>query len=101
MILSELKYESGKIVGGYNNRTLYVNLSTNEIKIKPVTEGMKEKFIGGKGFDLWLMWNSFPKNKIVKWDDPENEICIASGPLSGTSFIPGFGKIYCNHRFSP
>jgi aldehyde:ferredoxin oxidoreductase len=28
----------------------------------------------------------------VKWDDPENEICIASGPLSGTSFIPGSGK---------
>ena len=92
MILSELKYESGKIVGGYNNRTLYVNLSTNEIKIKPVTDGMKEKFIGGKGFDLWLMWNSLPKDKIVKWDDPENEICIASGPLSGTSFIPGSGK---------
>jgi len=52
---------------------------------------MKEKFIGGKGFDLWLMWNSLPK-KIVKWDDPENEICIASGPLGGTTFYPGSGK---------
>jgi len=92
VILSELKYEAKPIVKGYNNRTLYVNLDTNEIKIKPVTEGMKEKFIGGKGFDLWLMWNSFPKDKIVKWNDTENEICIASGPLSGTNFIPGSGK---------
>ncbi|MBN2154524.1 MAG: aldehyde:ferredoxin oxidoreductase [Candidatus Lokiarchaeota archaeon] len=92
MILSEMKYEMHPIEKGYNNRTLYVNLTTNEIQIKLVTQGMKETFTGGKGFDLWLMWNSLPKDRIVKWNDPENEICIASGPLSGTNFIPGSGK---------
>jgi len=53
---------------------------------------MKEKFIGGKGFDLWLMWNSLPKERELKWDDPENEICISSGPLGGSVFYPGSGK---------
>jgi aldehyde:ferredoxin oxidoreductase len=92
MILAELKYEHKEMERGYTNRTLYINLETNEIKIKPVTKEMKEKFIGGKGFDLWLMWNSLPKDKIVKWDDPENEICIASGPLGASTYYPGAGK---------
>ncbi|MFX1250702.1 MAG: aldehyde ferredoxin oxidoreductase family protein [Promethearchaeota archaeon] len=73
-------------------RTLYVNLSTNEIRIKPVSEEMKMKFIGGKGFDLWLLWNSLPWDKTVKWDDPENEVCLACGPLGGTPVYPGSGK---------
>ncbi|MHA2294873.1 MAG: aldehyde ferredoxin oxidoreductase family protein [Candidatus Hodarchaeales archaeon] len=92
MVIAELKYELKATEKGYAGRTLYINLSTYEIKIKPVTDEMKEKFTGGKGFDLWLMWNSLPKNKIVKWNDPENEICIASGPLGGTTFYPGSGK---------
>lgn len=92
MILAEKKYEIHEVQKGYANRTLYINLSKNEIIIKPVTDEMKEKFIGGKGFDLWLMWNSLPKEKKVKWDDPENEICISSGPLGGSIFYPGSGK---------
>ncbi|MFW9995066.1 MAG: aldehyde ferredoxin oxidoreductase family protein [Candidatus Odinarchaeota archaeon] len=92
MVITELKYELKPVEKGYAGRTLYINLSTNEIKIKPVSDEMKEKFNGGKGFDLWLMWNSLPKDRIVKWDDPENEICIASGPLGGTTFYPGSGK---------
>ena len=92
MILAEKKYDIHEVQKGYANRTLYVDLSKNEIIIKSVTDEMKDKFIGGKGFDLWLMWNSLPKDKIVKWNDPENEICISSGPLGGSIFYPGSGK---------
>ncbi|TKJ19614.1 MAG: aldehyde:ferredoxin oxidoreductase [Promethearchaeota archaeon Loki_b32] len=92
MILAEKKYKIQEVQNGYANRTLYLNLSKNEISIKPVSDEMKEKFIGGKGFDLWLMWNSLPKDRIIKWDDPENEICISSGPLGGSIFYPGSGK---------
>jgi len=77
---------------GYNLRTLHVDLSNNVIKEKPVSIEMKEKFIGGKGFDLWLLWNSIPKDGITKWNDPENEVCISSGPLGGTTLYPGSGK---------
>lgn len=92
MTISEFKYELGKVEKGYNNRTLYVDLSNMRIISKPVSKGMKEKFTGGRGFDLWLLWNALPKNRIIKWDDPENEICIASGPLGGTPVYPGSGK---------
>ncbi len=92
MVLAELKYEHQDMIKGYTGRTLYINLTTNEIKIKPVTNEMKEKFIGGRGFDIWLMWNSLPKDRIVKWNDPENEICIATGPLGASTYYPGGGK---------
>jgi len=92
LTLADFKYDLGKVEKGYNNRTLYVDLSTMKITSNPVSKDMKEKFIGGRGFDLWLLWNALPKNRVVKWDDPENEICIACGPLGGTPVYPGSGK---------
>ncbi|MFX0179545.1 MAG: aldehyde ferredoxin oxidoreductase family protein [Candidatus Hodarchaeota archaeon] len=92
MILKSLQYQFDKVQKGYTNQTLYVDLTKKEIHVKPVSNEMKEKFIGGKGFDLYLMWNGLPKDKIVKWDDSENEICISSGPLGGSIFYPGSGK---------
>jgi aldehyde:ferredoxin oxidoreductase len=47
-VLAEYKYEPGQIDKGYTNRTLYVNISDNTISSKPVTQMMKEKFVGGK-----------------------------------------------------
>ena len=92
MVIADFKYDLGKVEKGYNNRTLYVDLSSMQIASKPVSNDMKDKFIGGRGFDLWLLWNALPKNRIVKWDDQENEICIACGPLGGTPVYPGSGK---------
>jgi aldehyde:ferredoxin oxidoreductase len=92
LVLKEFKYPLGKVERGYNNRTLYVNLSTMQITSKPVSQKMKDTFTGGRGFNLWLLWNALPKNRIVKWNDPENEVCIACGPLGGTPVYPGSGK---------
>lgn len=92
MVIAEFKYMLGKVERGYNNRTLYVNLSRMQVAEKPVSEKMKETFTGGRGFNLWLLWNALPKDRIVKWNEPENEICIACGPLGGTSVYPGSGK---------
>jgi aldehyde:ferredoxin oxidoreductase len=85
-----LDYEKPTIEKGYANQTLYVNLSDSEITIKPVTDQMKEVFTGGKGFDLWLLWNAV--KGTTAWNDPENAVCIASGPLGGTPTYPGSGK---------
>jgi aldehyde:ferredoxin oxidoreductase len=90
--IAEYIYPLGKVEKGYNNRTLYVDLTTNQIEGKPVSRYMKETFIGGRGFNLWLLWNALPHDRIVKWDEPENAICIASGPLGGTPIYPGSGK---------
>jgi aldehyde:ferredoxin oxidoreductase len=88
--IKTLPYESPGIDKGYANQTLYVNLSDLRISIKPVTDPMKEIFTGGKGFDLWLLWNALkPK---TKWNHADNEVCIACGPLGGTPIYPGSGK---------
>jgi aldehyde:ferredoxin oxidoreductase len=92
MILADFTYVPKKIEKGYNNRTLYVDLSEMKIKSRPVSEKMKETFTGGRGFNVWLLWNALPKNRIVKWDEPENEVCLAAGPLGGIPVYPGGGK---------
>jgi aldehyde:ferredoxin oxidoreductase len=89
---ANFKYEPKKLERGYNNRTLHVDLSAMKITSKTVSEKMKETFTGGRGFDLWLLWNSLPKDRIIKWDDPENEVCLACGPLGGIPVYPGSGK---------
>jgi aldehyde:ferredoxin oxidoreductase len=89
-LLAEYDYEWYPVVKGYTNRTLYVNLSDNTIASRPVTEQMKEIFIGGRGFGLWRLWNAVQDD--TRWDDPENEIVISSGPLGGTTSYPGAGK---------
>ncbi len=89
-LLTEYKYGLGEIDRGYANRTLYVNISDNTIKSKQVTQMMKEKFVGGKGFGLWYLWNATTPS--TKWNDPENEIIIAGGPVCGITQYPGSGK---------
>ena len=89
-LLCEYKYELRPVEKGYNNRTLYVNLSKAEIRERPVTEEMKAKFVGGKGFGLRLLWNAVNEN--TRWDSPENEINIATGPIGGNTSYAGSGK---------
>ena len=89
---ANFKYEPRKLENGYNNRTLHVDLSRMKITSKAVSEKMKETFTGGRGFDLWLLWNALPKNRVIKWNDPENEVCLACGPLGGIPVYPGGGK---------
>lgn len=89
-VLKTWSYKWSPIVKGYNNRTLYVNVGTLEIKEKPVSELMKEKFIGGKGFGLRLLWDA--TKPTTKWNDPENEIVISPGPIAGITQYSGTGK---------
>ena len=88
--LTRFKYEPVQLDKGYANRTLHIDIGKNLVESKPVSEHMKEIFTGGKGFDLKLLWDIVKDN--TKWNDPENAICISSGPLGGTTSYPGSGK---------
>jgi aldehyde:ferredoxin oxidoreductase len=92
-ILLEYDYKKEEINHGYANRTLYINLSTNEIKEKKVTDEMKRLFTGGRGFGLKLMWDSIKPN--TRWNSEENELIITNGPLCGSTQYPGSGKSIC------
>ncbi len=89
-VLKQYKYTWAPIDKGYNNRTLYVNVGDGTISEKPVTQLMKDKFIGGKGFGLKLLWDG--TRPETKWNDPDNEIVIAGGPVCGITQYSGTGK---------
>jgi aldehyde:ferredoxin oxidoreductase len=89
-LLAEYKYETRPVERGYANRTLAINLTDNTITSKPVTQEMKDIFTGGKGFCLRLLWDAIQDS--TRWDDPENEIVIAGGPIGGITAYPGSGK---------
>ncbi|MCX6233420.1 MAG: aldehyde:ferredoxin oxidoreductase [Bacteroidetes bacterium] len=89
-LLREWKYTWTPLDKGYTDKVLYINISDNTVKAKDVPPTMKEKFIGGKGYGLRLLWDATKPN--TKWDDPENEIIIASGPIGGITQYSGTGK---------
>ncbi|MBN1390529.1 MAG: aldehyde:ferredoxin oxidoreductase, partial [Candidatus Thermoplasmatota archaeon] len=88
--LSDYRFEKRPIEKGYAGRILYVNLSSNEIREIPVTEEMKKKFTGGKGFGLKMTWDLAGPD--TKWNDPENVLCLNSAPMNGTTQYSGMGK---------
>jgi len=89
-VLKSYDYSPAKIEKGYSGKSLYINVGNNHIEEKEVTEFMKDKFVGGKGFDLWLLWNAVNPN--TRWDSPENEIVMSAGPIGGITQYPGAGK---------
>jgi len=85
-----ISYDRAEVKKGYTNQSLRINLDSSDIIINPIDEKTRNTFIGGKGYDLWLMWNAVSGS--TKWNDPENTVCISSGPLGGTPGYPGGGK---------
>jgi len=89
-LLKSWKYTWAPIDKGYNDRTLYVNVGNGDIKEKPVPPEMKEKFTGGKGYGLRLLWDATKPD--TRWNDPDNEIVINTGPICGITQYSGTGK---------
>jgi aldehyde:ferredoxin oxidoreductase len=75
---------------GYTDKILYINVGSAAINDKDVPLNMKEKFIGGKGYGLRLLWDATKPD--THWDDPDNEIIISSGPIGGITQYSGTGK---------
>lgn len=88
--LKDWKYDITPLKRGYADKILYVNLSDNTVKSKDVPPEMKEKFTGGKGYGLKLLWDATKPD--TKWNDPENEIVINTGPICGITQYSGTGK---------
>ena len=89
-LIRKWDYEWTPLDKGYTDKILYINVGTADIGEKDVPKVMKEKFIGGKGYGLRLLWDATKPD--TKWDDPENEIIISSGPVGGITQYSGTGK---------
>jgi aldehyde:ferredoxin oxidoreductase len=88
--LKKWDYKWKPLDRGYTDKILYINVGTCDIREKDVPAVMKEKFIGGKGYGLRLLWDATKPE--TRWDDPENEIIISSGPIGGITQYSGTGK---------
>ncbi|MCL1973882.1 MAG: aldehyde:ferredoxin oxidoreductase [Bacteroidetes bacterium] len=98
-IVASFPYAWKALDKGYTDQTLYINVGGGDgtlcsaapaFKVKPVAPQVKELFIGGKGYDLRLLWDAV--TAATKWHDPENEIVISGGPCCGITQYSGSGK---------
>ncbi len=89
-VIKKINYQLTPLERGYTDKILYINVGSNEIIEKDVPAVMKEKFIGGKGYGLRLLWDATRPD--TRWNDPENEIIISSGPVGGITQYSGAGK---------
>jgi len=89
-LLARQDYTWTPLYRGYTDKILYINAGERVVREKAVPPVMKEKFIGGKGYGLRLLWDATKPD--TKWDDPENEIIISSGPIGGITQYSGTGK---------
>ncbi|MCD6331947.1 MAG: hypothetical protein J7L89_01615 [Bacteroidales bacterium] len=88
--IAEFNYEVTPLYRGYTDKILYINVSDYSFKIRDVPVEMKEKFIGGKGYGLKLLWDATKPD--TRWNDPENELVISCGPIGGITQYSGTGK---------
>lgn len=75
---------------GYAGKVLRVNLSEAGMVDEEIDIDFIQKSIGGAGFGARYLYQENPVN--IEWDDPENRIIIANGPLSNTA-IRGSGTV--------
>jgi len=74
---------------GYAGKLLYVDLTNKKTKIESLRNGFCEKYIGGNGFAIRLLYD-YTKPKINPLE-PENPLIFAVGPFAGTT-VPTSGK---------
>ena len=74
---------------GYAGKILRVNLSDGRISKEEISEEMRRKFLGGRGFAAKILWDE------VSGVDPlseGNKIVFSTGPLTGLP-LPSSGKM--------
>lgn len=89
-IIESLSYKPGQIKGGYTDQILRVDLGTNAISLIKLPPDFKEKYVGGRGYALKLIWDGTSGD--TRYDSPENILVMASGPLGNEPRFPGSGK---------
>jgi aldehyde:ferredoxin oxidoreductase len=77
-------------VGGYAGKILRVDLTMERVWTETRSEAWYRKWLGGTGFGAALLWEEVPPE--ADWDDPENRLVLATGPVAGTP-IWGSGSL--------
>ncbi|NIS62701.1 MAG: aldehyde ferredoxin oxidoreductase, partial [Proteobacteria bacterium] len=74
---------------GYTGKILRINLSDGRVSKEEISEEMRKKFLGGRGFAAKILWEE------VSGVDPlseGNKVVFSTGPLTGLP-LPSSGKM--------
>ena len=72
----------GDYIMALKRKLALVNLSTGEIEIQEITRELREKYIGGRGLDIYLLYTHLKPGTDPL--SPDNVCCISAGILGGT-----------------
>lgn len=94
---------------GYAGKILFVNLTDKTIREEPIDLKVAEKYIGGKGYALYLLYYRYLKSYIKKGIaprdidplGPENVLIFATGPITGVAGAPSPGRYHVMALRSP
>lgn len=89
-IIKSLKYKPNPINGGYTDQILRIDLGPNTISPFSLPPDFKDKYTGGRGYALKLLWDGTSDH--TRYDSSENILVMASGPLGNEPRFPGSGK---------
>ncbi len=65
-----------------DKRIAYIDLTTGKIETKPIPISIRKKFLGGRGLDMYLMYNHIKPG--VDPLGPDNVAFVSAGVLVGT-----------------
>ncbi|MBW2653692.1 MAG: aldehyde ferredoxin oxidoreductase family protein [Deltaproteobacteria bacterium] len=65
-----------------NRKIAYINLTTGEIKTESISEKIRRLYMGGRGLDMYLLYNHVPKGADPL--GPDNAAIVSAGLLVGT-----------------
>jgi aldehyde:ferredoxin oxidoreductase len=68
--------------GGYTGKTLWIDLTTKEIRDERTDPELARLYIGGAGFGIKRLWDLVPAGTDPL--GPDNVLIFAPGPLTGT-----------------
>jgi aldehyde:ferredoxin oxidoreductase len=85
-----MHYEKLKLVNGYANKILSVDLGSGEIAAPALDRQVRDYFTGGRSLGLYLLHQAITLDTSPH--DPENPLILANGPLGGIPQFPGTAK---------
>lgn len=80
---------------GWAGRILRVDLSSKRVRKQPLSKGLRDNFIGGRGINAKILLDEVAGGTGAF--DPENRLIFGTGPLTGT-LAPGTGRFNVTTR---
>src|SRR5687768_480471 len=73
---------TSEMPGGYAGKILRIDLTNERVWTQELPPEELRMYLGGTGLGAKILYEEVPPS--VNWDDPENRLILATGPLAGS-----------------